>query len=97
MLMQREQDAHGDEGIAVVVGRVVGGERRLDARFQKLTELDHTNRCRPARLAGRRGRVAHAARLEDRALLRRCQQRMHELQIGAEKARRLELHDRARA
>src|SRR5262249_57675960 len=31
MLMQREQDAHGDEGIAVVVGGVVGRERGLDA------------------------------------------------------------------
>ena len=39
MLMQREQNAHADERIAVVVGGVVGRQADLDARLQQLAEL----------------------------------------------------------
>ena len=51
VLMQREQNAHGDERIAIVVGGVVGRQADLDARLQHLAELDDADVGRAARLA----------------------------------------------
>ena len=87
VLMQREQNAHGDERIAIVVGGVVGREADLDARLQHLAELDDAELGRPARLARGRHRVADPARLQDRALLRRGEQRVDELQVVCRAAR----------
>ena len=50
--MQREQDAHGDEGIAVGVGGVVGRQTDLDARLQQFAKLDDAETGRPACLPG---------------------------------------------
>src|SRR5262249_34973092 len=68
VLVQREQNAHGDERIAVVVGGVVGREAGLDTRFQQLAELDHADARGAPRLADWSRRIAHAARFEDGAL-----------------------------
>src|SRR5262249_57782704 len=94
VLMQREQNAHRDERIAVVVGGVVGRQADLDARLQQLAELDHADARWSARLARGCGRVADAARLEYRALLGRREQRMDELHVGAEQSGLLERLER---
>ena len=74
---------------------MVSREADLHTGLQELAELDDPELRCPACLELRRGRVADAAGLQDRPLLGRSQQRMDELNIGAEQAGPLELHDRA--
>jgi hypothetical protein len=95
--VQREQGAHGAERIAASGGDVIRRQADLDAGLQQFAELDDAKLRRPARLELGRGRVADAALLEDPPLLGRGQQRMDELDVGAEQPGPLQLHDWAGA